>query len=79
MTLTVDQLVEISEAIELRDPIDQGMLSINDHDAYLFLATGDLENYNATDRELIMPATMVKLTVKNFVLNLRLLDMLSKS
>lgn len=73
--ITVDQLVEIAEAIELGDPIDWGMLSVDEHQAYLFLATGVLENYKAsepTDRELLLLASVVKLTVENFVLNLRL-------
>lgn len=73
--ITVEQIVEIAEAIELGDPIDWGMLSISEHDAYLFLATGVLENYKAGDlcnRELILLATVVKLTVENFVLNLQL-------
>ena len=76
--ITVEQLVEIAEAIELGDPIDWGMLSVEEHQAYLFLATGVLENCNAADpaeRELMLLATTVKLTVENFVLNLRLLDM----
>ena len=77
--ITVDQLVEIAEAIELGDPIDWGMLSVDEHDAYLFLATGILENYKASDpadRELMMLASVVKLTVENFVLNLQLNDKL---
>ena len=75
--ITVEQLVEIAEEIELGDPIDWGMLSINEHDAYLFLATGVLENYKASDaadRELMMLASVVKLTVENFVLNLTLAE-----
>lgn len=73
--ITVEQLVEIAEEIELGDPIDWGMLSVSEHDAYLFLATGVLENYKASEpdnRELMLLATVVKLTVENFVLNLRL-------
>ena len=75
--ITIEQLVEIAEAIELGDPIDWGMLSVDEHQAYLFLATGVLENYCAQDpkdRELMLLATVVKLTVENFVLNLRMLD-----
>ena len=75
--ITVEQLVEIAEEIELGDPIDWGMLSINEHDAYLFLATGVLENYKVSDvadRELMMLASVVKLTVENFVLNLTLAE-----
>lgn len=47
--ITVEQLVEIAEEIELGDPIDWGMLSVNEHQAYLFLATSVLENYKASD------------------------------
>ena len=77
--ITVEQLVEIAEEIELGDPIDWGMLSVDEHQAYLFLATGVLENYKASepsDRELMMLASVVKLTVENFVLNLQLNDKL---
>ena len=79
--ITVEQLVEIAEAIELGDPIDWSMLSVEEHQEYLFLASGVLENYKASDpndRELMLLATTVKLTVENFVLNLRLLDMPAK-
>ena len=76
--ITVEQLVEIAEEIELGDPIDWGMLSVDEHQAYLFLATGVLENYKASDpsdRDLVLMASVVKLTVENFVLNLRLDEM----
>jgi hypothetical protein len=80
--ITVEQLVEIAEEIELGDPIDWGMLSVEEHQAYLFLASGVLESYKTADpssRELMLLATTVKLTVENFVLNLRLLDMPTKT
>lgn len=72
---TTDTLVDLAEAIELGDPIDWGMLSVNEHDAYQLIAAGVLESYRDADvenRELILLATAVKLTVENFVLNLRL-------
>jgi len=71
----VDQLVLIAEEIETADPIDWGMLEIDEHDAYTLMATGVLDNYLATDpddRDMVMLATVVKLTVENFVLNLKL-------
>ena len=73
MNLT-QQLVELAEQIELGDPIDWGMLSINEHDAYLLIAGGVLDSYLGTDpnsRDMILLATVVKLTVENFVLNLK--------
>jgi len=71
----VEQLVLIAEEIETADPIDWGMLEIDEHDAYTLMATGVLENYLTTDsddRDMVMLATVVKLTVENFVLNLKL-------
>lgn len=76
MNLT-EQLVELAEQIEVGDPIDWGMLSINEHDAYKLIAGGVLDSYLGTDpdsRDMILLATVVKLTVENFVLNLKLMQ-----
>jgi hypothetical protein len=76
MNLT-EQLVELAEHIELGDPIDWGMLNINEHDAYKLIAGGVLDSYLSTDpdsRDMILLATVVKLTVENFVLNLKLMQ-----
>jgi len=75
MTL-LEQLVELAQEIESEDPIDWGMLSVNESDAYRMIATSVLENYLNTDadsRDIMMLSTIVKLTVENFVLNLKLL------
>jgi len=53
------------------------MLEIDEHDAYTLMATGVLENYLTTDsddRDMVMLATVVKLTVENFVLNLKIIN-----
>lgn len=74
MTL-IEQLVELAQEIESEDPIDWGMLSVNESDAYKMIATSVLENYLNTDadsRDIMMLSTIVKLTVENFVLNLKL-------
>lgn len=74
MTL-VDQLVSIAQEIEVTDPIDWGMLSISEEAAYRMIATSILDGYLADDadkREMILLATVVKLAVENFVLNLKL-------
>ena len=76
MNLT-EQLVELAEQIEMGDPIDWGMLSINEHDAYKLMAAGVLDNYLGMDpdcRDMMLLATVVKLTVENFALNLQLLE-----
>jgi hypothetical protein len=72
----VEQLVEIAQQIENEDPIDWGMLSVDEKSAYTMLASSVLENYLMTDkdlRDMMLLATVVKLTVENFVLNLKLL------
>lgn len=74
MTL-IDQLVAIAQEIEVTDPIDWGMLSISEEEAYRMIASSILESYLAGDadkRDMILLATVVKVTVENFVLNLKL-------
>ncbi len=72
----VDQLVELALEIESEDSIDFGMLQIDERTAYELMATGVLEAYlnnDKEDRDMILLATVVKLTVENLVLNLKLL------
>lgn len=69
----VEQIVELAKEIEAEDPIDFGMLNIDEDVAYRIMATGVLESYlmnDPEDRDLILIATVTKLTVENFVLNL---------
>ena len=76
MNLT-EQLVELALEIEIADPIDWGMLNINERDAYDMIASSVLEQYLLTDkdeRDMMLLAIVVKLTVENFVLNLKLLQ-----
>lgn len=81
--LTLEQLVDIAQSLETEDPIDWGMLNINEHDAYKLIASGVLELYhkleNDDQRLELLLSSMVKLTVENFVLNLKLLNNLNRS
>ena len=73
----VEQLVELVKEIETEDPIDFAMLQIDEDTAYTLMATSILEMYLSNDadsRDMILLATVVKLTVENFVLNLKLLQ-----
>jgi hypothetical protein len=73
----LEQLIDIAEQIEISDPIDWGMLNVDEKEAYQLIASDVLENYSKADkeyRELILLATVVKLTVENFVVNLKLLQ-----
>lgn len=69
----VDQLIELAKEIETEDPIDFGMLRVDEDVAYTLMATSVLEMYLNNDkdtREMILLATVVKLTVENFCLQL---------
>jgi hypothetical protein len=74
-TEAVGRLVELAQEVEIRDPIDWGMLSINESDAYELMANSVLDQmYSLPEsyRETVMMATMTKLLVENFVLNIKL-------
>lgn len=76
MKISVDQLIEIAREVETEDPIDWGMLSIDEDEAYRLIALNLVEifeNVNYQDRDTVLMSMIVKLTVENFVLNLKLL------
>lgn len=74
--ISVDELVELAREVESEDPIDWAMLNISEEAAYKMIALSVLERHLelTENRELVLLATVVKLTVENFVLNLKLLS-----
>ena len=72
--ISVKTLVELAKEIENEDPIDWGTLSIDEDTAYNIIASQVLEIYNTND-QLTMLASITKLIVENFVLNLKLQGM----
>jgi hypothetical protein len=70
-SLTVDELVEIAKEVEAEDPIDWGLLSVDEESAYRLMAMHVLEMFSDNDQATTM-ATIVKLLVENFMLNLKL-------
>ena len=67
----IELLATLAMGVESADPIDWGMLSINEKDAYLLMAASVIDR---NDDELTNRAVIVKLlVVENFVLNLRLM------
>jgi hypothetical protein len=76
--LTVDQLVELAQEVELTDPIDWDYLNINENDAYKLIAAGLLEHFGkiqTTEEQIqMLLISVTKLTVENFVLNIKLLQ-----
>lgn len=72
----VEQLVALAQEIDVTDPIDWADLAVSESEAYTLIANNILEQYltnSAEDRDMILLATVVKLTVENFALNLRIL------
>jgi hypothetical protein len=77
--VTVSDILDLVKDIDSEDPIDWGMLAVDENMATEMIATGLLEQYNTTwadmdpdERTTIMLATITKLVVENFTLNLKL-------
>ena len=74
--MTVDELVELTKEVESEDPIDWGMLNIDEEGAIRLVALSVFEMYdewkNSDSTEDIMLTTITKLVLENFALNLRL-------
>lgn len=77
-SITIKQLAELAFSTESVDPIDWGELSIQEEQAYILMAShlmeqfGNVKDDEITEKYLTLMATCVKLTVENFVLNLKL-------
>lgn len=79
MAINLQAVEDLIKEIELADPIDWGMLNINEDDAVRLIATSVVEHYeqnirlmSESDREYIFVSSIAKLTLENFVLNVKL-------
>ena len=73
--ITANMLADLAMQAEITDPIDWGLLSMEERQAYILMATSVIEQVNgvAEDQQLMVAmATMTKLLVENFVLNVKL-------
>ena len=73
--LTVEQLADLAQEAEFKDPIDWGMLPIEESAAYCLMANSVVEQFNNINDSDMLPvamATITKLLVENFVLNYQL-------
>jgi hypothetical protein len=71
--ISLEQLVELAKEVENTDPIDWGMLQVDEDTVYRLIASQVLELYNTND-QVTMLASITKLIVENFVLNMKLLQ-----
>lgn len=67
--ITVSQLAELAQETEISDPIDWGYLNIDERTAYRMMAAHVIELPNDV---LTLKASLVKMLVENFVLNVKL-------
>jgi hypothetical protein len=70
----VERIALLAQEVEVGDPIDWGMTELKEEDAYKLMAmsvVNQFDKYSVQERE-IMIATITKLVVENFVLNLKL-------
>lgn len=79
MPLDVEILIKLISEIDREDSIDWGMLNIGEEAATRLLAISVIEHYQqniapmaGTDRDYVIVAAIAKLTLENFVLNLKL-------
>lgn len=74
----IKDLAELAKEVEIGDPIDWGMLNISEDEAYGLMANHVLELFRDTPHEqrlTIALASLTKMLVENFVLNLKLQGM----
>ena len=70
----IERIAKLAQEIESEDTIDWGMTEIAEDDAYKLIAmsvVNQFDKYSVDERE-IMIATITKLVVENFVLNIKL-------
>jgi hypothetical protein len=79
MSMNLKAVEALISEIELADPIDWGMLNISDEDATRLIALSVVQHYeqqikpmSESDREYIYVSSIAKLTLENFVLNVKL-------
>lgn len=74
-TATVKQLADLAMQADMVDPIDWGELAIKEQDAFEMMASNvisQMEGLDDDQRPVVAMATITKLLVENFVLNLKL-------
>jgi hypothetical protein len=74
---SVSDIVSLAMEAAKEDPIDFGMLKINEEESFKLIALGLLDNEEFFDEELghvVLLSALTKSIVENFVLNLKLLE-----
>lgn len=74
MKYTLQEILEIAKDIESEDPIDWANLPLDKDKIYQVIGSQAYDLYKAQgeDHEAILLATVIKLVIENFILNLQL-------
>jgi hypothetical protein len=77
--MTTDELInlvaDLAKVVDNEDPIDFAMLTIDDESVWHLMATNVVEQYlPLADNKVVIMATITKLVVENFILNMRLMS-----
>lgn len=79
----VSLISKLAQEVEVEDSIDWGDLSIKETTAFDIMASEIFEKFKETENQendrIILLATITKLVVENFVLNLKLNKMVQKN
>lgn len=71
----INMIAELAQEVDKENPIDFGMLQIDDESVWHLMASNVLELYgNSLDNQLITLATITHLVVENFVLHAQLMQ-----
>lgn len=73
--ITIKQLASLAMEAEIADPIEWGELAISEQNAYEMMAANvisQIESVAEDQRPIVAMATITKLLVENFVLNVKL-------
>lgn len=77
---SVSDIVSLAMEASKEDPIDFGMLRINEEESFKLIAMSLLDNEEFFDEEighLVLLSSLTKSIVENFVLNLKLLEIVN--
>ena len=75
MRANLKQLIEIAKESTISDPIDWGKINLNEDTVYEMIGLSVIEMMakieNDKNRDVLLAASILKLTVENFALNLK--------
>jgi len=71
----INLVAELAQEVDNESPTDFGLLPVDDESVWHLMAANVIEAYMPmSDDKIIMMATITKLVVENFVLNMRLMN-----